>query len=65
MNNDKFVQGFIELGVPIEPLPTNYSPEEYGRRLMSQSHTEHGVSYAASTDYINTFQQPVEEANKY
>ena len=65
MDNDKYLQGFIELGIKIEPLPSNYSPEEFGRRLMSQSHTEHGVSYAASTDYITASQRPIDDVNKY
>lgn len=65
MNEDKYLQGFIELGIQIEPLPANYSPEEFGRRLMSQSHTEHGVSYAAATDFISISQQTIEDSNKY
>lgn len=52
MNNDIYSQVFMSLGIPIHPLPSNYSPEEFGRRLFSMSHTECGVSYAASTDYL-------------
>lgn len=52
MDNDKYSQIFKTLGIPIQPLPSNYSPEEFGRRLLSMSQTERGVSYAASTDYV-------------
>lgn len=54
MENNKYSQVFETLGIPIQPLPSNYSPEEYGRRLLSMSQTERGVSYAASTDYVET-----------
>lgn len=53
MNNDKYTQAYKDLGIPIEPLPANYTPEEFGRRLHTMSQTEVGVSYAASTDYVD------------
>lgn len=56
MDNDKYVQAFRALGILIQPLPTNYSPEEFGRRLLSMSQKERGVSYAASTDYVEMTQ---------
>ena len=56
MDNDKYSQVFKTLGIPIQPLPSNYSPEEFGRRLLSMSQTERGVSYAASTDYVEMSQ---------
>ena len=52
MNKDEYVQAYKALGIPIKQLPSNYTPEEFGRRLRSMSQTEHGVSYAASTDYV-------------
>ena len=54
MENEKYYQAFRDLGIKVEPLPSNYNPEEYGRRLLSMSHSENGVSYAASTstDYV-------------
>ena len=52
MQNDKYSTVFTTLGIPVQPLPSNYSPEEFGRRLISMSQTEHGVSYAASTECV-------------
>lgn len=52
MENEKYYQTFRDLGIKVEPLPSNYNPEEYGRRLLSMSQPEYGVSYAASTDYV-------------
>lgn len=54
MENEKYYQAFRDLGIKVEPLPSNYNPEEYGRRLLSMSQSENGVSYAASTstDYV-------------
>lgn len=54
MENEKYYQAFRDLGIKVEPLPSNYNPEEYGRRLLSMSQPENGVSYAASTstDYV-------------
>ncbi len=51
-DSDTYSQVFRSLGIPIQQLPANYSPEEYGRRLLSESRMERGVSYAASTDYV-------------
>ena len=54
MENEKYYQAFRDLGIKVEPLPSNYNPEEYGRRLLSMPQSENGVSYAASTstDYV-------------
>lgn len=49
--NEKYYQAFRDLGIKVEPLPSNYNPEEYGRRLLSMSQSENGVSYAASTSF--------------
>lgn len=57
MNTDKYSQVFESLGIPIQPLPSNYTPDAYGRRLLAMSQTEHGVSYASSTDYLETSQK--------
>lgn len=51
MDNDNFSQGFGVLGIPIQPLPANYTPDEFGHMLIAMAQTEQGVSYAASTDY--------------
>ncbi len=58
MNTDKYSQIFESLGIPIQPLPSSYSPDSYGRRLLAMSQTEHGVSYSASTDYLDTSHKP-------
>lgn len=60
MNNDKYYQVFKDLNITVEPLPSNYTPEEYGRKLFSMSQPENGVSYAASTDYGELVQKPVD-----
>ena len=61
MNDDKYIQVFRELGIPVEPLPSNYTPEDYGRRLLSMSKTDRSVSYAASTDYVDNTQKALGE----
>lgn len=62
MENDIFFQTFRTLGITIEPLPSNYNPEEFGRRLLAMSRSEYGVSYAASTDYMVMQQEPVNKS---
>ncbi len=57
MKKNKYIQGFKALNIPIEPVPSNYSPEEFGRKLLSMSHCGYGVSYAASTNYVETSQK--------
>lgn len=56
MDKVDYYKAFESLGISIKPLPANYTPEEFGRRLLSATKSEHGVSYAASTDYM-TIQQ--------
>ena len=53
MENGKYYQAFRDLGIKVEPLPSNYNPEEYGRRWLSMSQSARGWFYAAatSTDY--------------
>lgn len=57
MENDKYFEAFKLLGIPVEPLPDNYTPEEFGKMLLSMSQSEQGVSYAASTDYSDIVQK--------
>lgn len=64
MENEKYYQTFRDLGIKVEPLPSNYNPEEYGRRLLSMSQPEYGVSYAASTDYVVIQQNNAEIVDK-
>ena len=52
MEKDQYYQAFIDLGINVEPLPSSYNPEEYGRRLLSMSQPVYGVSYAVATDYV-------------
>ena len=42
---------YRKLNVPVTPLPFNYSPDEYGKALLSSATNNTGVSYASSTDY--------------
>lgn len=51
MNNEKYTQIYKSLGVLIKPLPSNYDPDDYGRRLFAMTQPKNGISYAASTDY--------------
>ena len=46
----------MTLGIPVEPLTLNYTPEEYGRKLLSLTQYQYGVTYSNSTDYVNTSQ---------
>ena len=66
MENGKYYQAFRDLGIKVEPLPSNYNPEEYGRRLLSMSPSENGVSYAASTstDYVVIQQNNAKKADE-
>lgn len=57
MYNDQYSQAFRSLGIAIDPLPSHYTPEEFGRRLLASTQTERGVSYAASTDYVEVPQK--------
>lgn len=50
-SQNQYFQIYRSLNIPIEPLPSNYTPEEYGKRLAAMSCTNKGVSYASSTDY--------------
>jgi hypothetical protein len=51
MDKEDYAQVFRALDIPIQPIPSNYSPEEFGRKLFAMSQIESGVCYAASTDY--------------
>ena len=51
---DFYTQFYRSMNIPFQPLPANYSPEEFGRKLMATSLTERGVSYAGSTDYLGS-----------
>lgn len=63
MNNYDYYYAFKSIGVPIKPLPPNYSPEEFGRMLLSGTHFEKGVSYATSTDSIDISKKPLDTRN--
>ena len=41
---------FNILDIKVEPLSVNYSPEQYGKRLMADCQSASGVSYSAGTD---------------
>ena len=70
MGNNIYFETFINLNIPIEQLPENYSPEEFGRKLFSASQYKYDVRYAASTDYTgisrsNTNKDFKKLTNKY
>ena len=54
MDYEKYYQAFKSLNISVDPLPQNYTPEDFGRRLMSLSQTEQDVSYSASTEYVKS-----------
>ncbi|MBO4651460.1 MAG: hypothetical protein IJL60_03555 [Clostridiales bacterium] len=51
MSAEDFYYVYQSLKIDVEPLSPQYTPEEYGRNLLSMAKSECGVSYAASTDY--------------
>ena len=59
MDYEQYCLVFCSLGIPVEPLPENYTPEEYGRQLLSMSQFECGVSYTSSTDYDKMQGKPI------
>lgn len=64
--NEEYMQLFRMLEISIEPLPENYTPEEYGRKLLSESQTKLGVSYSASTEYIDNSKNTIDNTtNQY
>ncbi len=50
--SDKYTDLFRLLNIPVTPLLTDYTPEKYGRQLYAMGHSERGVSYTSSTDYM-------------
>lgn len=62
MKEETFVSLYRKLNIPVEPLPSNYSPDEYGKSLMSVALSPKGVSYASSTDYKMSSQNNLIEA---
>lgn len=52
MEIEEYIEIFRALEIPIRSLPENYTPEEYGRSLLSTLKSACGVSYAAATEYV-------------
>ncbi|MBO6021021.1 MAG: hypothetical protein J6P10_02625 [Aeriscardovia sp.] len=53
MKDEKYMKIFEELNIPTGPLPENYTPDEFMRKLLLESSTwneQPEVSYSASTD---------------
>lgn len=59
MDNDKYFTLFKELGIRVNPLPENYNPDSYGKKLMQNFNFGNGVLYADSTKVDQSFQQRV------
>lgn len=53
MGRMNFTRIYEQLNIPVKPLPANYSPDEYGKMLLSSATYSHGVSYSTSTDYTD------------
>ena len=51
MGEREYQKFFEQLGIKVEPLPENYNPDEYGKKLMSSYISTKGVSYSANTNY--------------
>ena len=45
---------YYKLGFQPEPLPSNYNPDTYAKKLMQNIKRPEGVIYAISTDNYNT-----------
>lgn len=55
MERKDYYDIFDILGIKVEPLSKNYTPEQYGKKLMAGCQSASGVSYSAGTDSgINT-----------
>ena len=58
MDNEVYELFFRELGIPVEPLPDNYTPDSFARRLLSaRQSSPREVAYAAKTDYVADYRQ--------
>lgn len=44
---------YHELGFKVEPLPNNYDPDLYAKKLMRDVNYPKGVVYAVSTEDLN------------
>lgn len=51
MGEKEYQNFFEQLGIKVEPLPKNYNPDEYGKKLMSSCISTKGISYSANTNY--------------
>lgn len=49
MSEKNIYETFERLGISVDPIPENYTPESFGKMLMNQSPLNFGVSYSAST----------------
>ena len=54
MKEKDYTKDFIEYGIPFEPLPNNYDPNEFGKQLISAFYLGDGVIYASSTSPCQT-----------
>lgn len=50
MKENDFYQVFQDLGIQVEPLQENYSPDAFGKNLMASVHFGNGVSYSSYTE---------------
>ncbi|MBR4751571.1 MAG: hypothetical protein IK077_07400 [Thermoguttaceae bacterium] len=51
MGDEKYKLQFEAFGLEIKPLPSNYTPDDYARRLMSGVLQRPDISYSDRTDY--------------
>lgn len=52
MNEIEYKDFFEQLGIKIEPLPKNYNPDMFGKKLMSDYPLAKGVLYSANTNFV-------------
>ena len=64
MNRNQIDQMFETLGIRPEPLPYNYTPEEFGKQLLSSFPTPQDISYASSTELIGELPKNASEMEK-
>lgn len=57
MEEKDYTKVFEYLGINVVPLDDNYSPDEYGKKLMASGLNVADVSYAATTLTDNSKQK--------
>ena len=57
MEEKDYTKLFESMGIKVVSLDDNYSPDEYGKRLLASSFNVADISYAATTTLTDNNQQ--------